>query len=219
MKECTIITDSMSLHSAIRANDWRDPDPHLKEIKNILYRSDSKISFMWIPSHIEIPGNDRADDLANKGTLMDQEAVAVTHKIVKAKIKSRKWTNGHERANNIYGSSRCPKFEVESKWPKDVQRYYQQLRTDHCKLLKHYRYVIETEEDPTCERCGEGDETLEHILCRCPGMASYRRSHFEGDVTDPERCRQFLSKRFSELVTLKEGGPRSGSGRTGSTCK
>jgi len=165
----------------------------------------TRIRMLWIPSHIDIDGNERADALARIGSSMNQANVPVTQNIVRAKIKARKWTVTHERAAPMYGDRRCPKFEIERRWPRDVRRNFQQLRTGHSKLLKKYRYIIDLEEDPYCD-CGMiEEETLEHVLCRCLALEEQRKRQYDGEVTaammvtKPELCRRILQHRFKEL--------------------
>ena len=182
-RECLIVTDSKSLQEALRKNNWRDTDPWMKKVKKTLFELDSSITLLWIPSHIGIHGNDRADALAAAGTLLEQQHIPVTPAIVKAKIKAQKWKIKHNRAASIYGNKRSPNFEVESKWPRDVRRTFCQLRTEHCKELEYYMYLIDQVDNPYCD-CGMGEEeTLEHILCRCPALEERRQRMAGGQVT------------------------------------
>jgi hypothetical protein len=52
-----------------------------------------------------------------------------------------------------------------------------QLRTGHSLLLGEYRNRVQGT-DSTCPRCGEEEETLEHVLQRCPNLESPRRRNF-----------------------------------------
>jgi len=52
-----------------------------------------------------------------------------------------------------------------------------QLRTGHSLLLGEYRNRIQGT-DYACPRCGEEEETLEHVLQRCPNLESPRRRNF-----------------------------------------
>ena len=70
-------------------NRWKDMDPWLQRIKDILFELTSQVTLLWIPAHCDIEGNERADELARRGTEMNQDTTIVTHKIVKAKIKNR----------------------------------------------------------------------------------------------------------------------------------
>ena len=65
-----ICTDSLSVHSALEQNDWKDRDPWLKQIKESIYHGSSQIVLLWIPSHCGIEGNECADKLADEGSKM-----------------------------------------------------------------------------------------------------------------------------------------------------
>ena len=71
--------------------------------------------------------------------------------------------------------------------------------------LNAYKHRIDPEEDETCEECGEEEETIEHVLCRCPAEELHkRRIHHEeirmsDMVSKPEICRKIMVRRFPEL--------------------
>ena len=201
-----ICTDSLSLQSALAENNWKDRDPWLKKIKEVLFELKEPVTLLWIPSHCDIPGNEKADELAKVGGEFDQDAIPVTHQIVRSKIKSRKWVVEHPRASETYGDLRKPKYKEERQWPKKTRSLYARLRTGHAKELKHYRWRIEQEDDALCEECGEEDETIEHVLCKCGRDATRQCEIIPGRnfnlgmlTTHPEECRRLLERRFEEL--------------------
>ena len=65
--------------------------------------------FLLILSHCDIEGNEKVDDLANKGRTKDQNNVPVTQPIVKAKIKAEKWEPTHKRAREVFKDRLKPK--------------------------------------------------------------------------------------------------------------
>ena len=79
-----IITDSKSLTEALRSNNWKDKDHWIKRIKSMLLTITAKVTLLWIPSHCDVEGNERADELAKGGSEKDQEDVHITAAIVKA---------------------------------------------------------------------------------------------------------------------------------------
>ena len=201
-----ICTDSDSLVSALEENNWKDRDPWLKQIKKIIFDYPQEITLLWIPSHCGIEGNDKADELAKKGTEKNQEDIPVTHAIMKAKIKAQSWPLTHTRAEQTYQDLRKPNYKIEKEWPKRVRSLFSRLRTGHAVELKAYRHRIEKEEDGICELCEEEDETIEHVLCRCSAESRKRHTTFEGGVaemnymvTKAEKCRKFLEDRFEGL--------------------
>ena len=201
-----ICTDSHSLHSALAQNDWRDRDPWLKEVKRMLLTTREQVTLLWIPSHCDIPGNERADALAKEGSELNQENTLVTHKIVKSKIKARKWNVSHKRAMDTYGSRRKPDFKTERQWPKTVRTLFSRLRTGHALELNSYQHRLDPTKNAKCVECQQEDKTIEHVLCNCPAEEA-RRQQLKPDgnftigdlVSKPELCRQLLERRFQQL--------------------
>ena len=204
-----IITDSMSMWQALQSNNWKDDDYHLHQIKSKVRAVDSKITLLWVPSHCNIEGNERADKLADQGTKEPQNEVPLSEKIVKARIRRRRWVPTHDRVRKIYRERRKPKLEVERRWPRKVRSAYSRLRTGHAKQLAYYRYLIEKEDSPECA-CGDGDETAEHLLCHCEQLRAARERLLIRNpspdwlVKEPDKCRRLLSERFPELQLDEE---------------
>ena len=210
-----VCTDSRSLADSMRSNNWKDNDHWLKQIKDEIHDSTAEITVLWIPSHCKVEGNDKADDLAKLGSEMDQSGTPVIHKIVKARIKKRKWEIEHPRAKEIYGKRRGPRRDVEKTWPRDVRTLYQRLRTGHAQELKRYRCeFLQLEDDGWCpeEGCKE-EESIEHVLCRCSATAAARAKEWSGKVkeemlvNEPEVCRKILSVKYGQLRLPKVKAP------------
>jgi len=199
-----IATDSESLVNSLSNTSWKVKDEWLKLIKKMLAEIQSKITVLWIPSHCDNEGNERADELANRGRLKDQKEVPVTQAIVKAKIKARKWTPTHERAKEVYNGRLKPKIDVESKWTKRVRSLFSRLRTDHAKELAVYQHKIGKIESPNCNECNQ-PETIKHVLCECVKTEEARVRNWPGKVhvsmltSEPETCRRILAHRFPAL--------------------
>ena len=212
-----MVSDSMSLFSALKSNNWKDTDPILAEVKEKLRRVGKTPTLLWVPSHCRIEGNDMADKLAGHGTKMDQKEIGVTSKIVKARIKREKWKINHERALQTYRDRRQPQVKIEGKWPRQVRRLYSRLRTGHSKELKHYSWRIEKSDDMECE-CGAERETIEHVVTECPLMAQKKRELGLQNVKtcilvdDPELGRKLLEERFPGLKIRDENAIDAGGG-------
>jgi ribonuclease HI len=201
-----LLTDSHSLTQALKKNNWKDGHDYLNRVKkNLMEAKDRKVTICWIPSHCGVAGNEKADQLAARGTEEDQSNAPVSFNISKAKIRAEKWRIKHERASKIYEGRRKPKSGIEEKWPSEARRTYGRLRTGHAKELKAYRHFIQIEEDARCEECGAEEETIEHVLCECPALELWRRRHHDGAlavsmlVSEPEKCRQILARKFKKL--------------------
>ena len=200
-----VCSDSRSLCDALKNVTWKNRDFWILKIQEQLTKLEADVTILWIPSHCDVPGNEKADELANQGALADQSGIHVTEAIIKAKIKNEKWTISHPRAINTYGDRRSPKMEIERTWSRNVRSLYARLRTGHAKELKDYRHrILEKEDDPNCETCGIA-ETIEHVLCNCAVTEEARVRNWNGNVelrmmvSEPEVCRKILAARFPIL--------------------
>ena len=174
------------------------------------HKLDGEITVLWVPSHCGCAGNEEADRLADEGTKLNQQEVPITHAIAQARVRKRKWTVEHDRAKEVFGAKRKPKWEVEKAWPRRVRSLYARLRSGHSKELREYRYKIDAEDDPYCD-CRE-EETIQHILCDCPLLEMTRRSIMQEPVTlhhlvtEPDKCRRLLTTKIEELKLKHEVG-------------
>ena len=211
-----IFTDSLSLVSALKSNSWKDSHEWMRAVKRVLQGIKQKIILCWVPSHCDTFGNEKADRLADKGAQMPQRNVPVTFSIVKAKIKSEKWRPEHARALKVFGERRKPK-EAEKGWTERIKRLYGRLRSDHAKELRAYQKRIGVVSEGYCIFCDtEEEETIEHVLCRCPQLECARREMWPGKfsvdmlVTHPDMCRELLGRRYPAL--RRTGIPEQESG-------
>ena len=119
----------------------------------------------------------------------------------------------------MFYERRKPK-EEEKNWTENIRRTYARLRCDHAKELKTYQKRIEITNDDKCAHCDMNEEeTIEHVLCRCPQLEAVRRREWPEPfttkmlVSNPELCRKVLARRFAALRRLGEneelniGGP------------
>ena len=211
-----IFTDSLSLVCALRSNKWKDSHEWMRAVKNVLQRMKQKVTLCWVPSHCDTYGNDKADRLADKGAAMNQEGIPITYSIAKAKIRSQTWKVKHERAAEMFGDRRKPK-EEEKQWTENMRRTYARIRCNHAKELRSYQKRIKMTSEGICIYCDtDEEETVEHVLCRCPQLELTRREVWPEEfntnmlVTHPELCRKVLGRRYPALRRVanpeKEGG-------------
>ena len=111
---------------------------------------------------------------------MIQTEATVTFSIVQAKICNGMWKIEHKRATDMFGERRKPK-EGEKNWTENIRRTYARLRCDHAKELKAYQKRIWIVEDGTCSHCEMNEEeTVEHVLCKCPQLEQIRKEKWPG---------------------------------------
>ena len=133
---------------------------------------ESKVILLWVPSHCDVAGNEVADKLADRGAKESQQGIPVSEKIMKARIRRRKWQFSHERTARMYKERRRPKMEIERSWPRKVRSAFSRLRTGHSKLLAQYRYLIDKADSPVCECGNDEEQTIDHLLCNFPLLLS-----------------------------------------------
>jgi len=205
-KTYAIITDSLSLVEWLKNMGKSNEEGWKAIICEEVRDLEKRVLLIWIPSHIEIRGNELADEQAKRGCNKNQDTLHVEREIINAKIKQEKFHIDHEMAKRKYGDKRSPKEEIEGKWSTRVRGEYAKMRTNHHSQLNYYRNKINHEESNLCRLCEEEIETSEHLVCYCTMLRGKRMQIFgeeiikeEEMVKSPEKCKNLLEKVFSCL--------------------
>ena len=169
-----ICTDSQALTSAL-ANDSR-------EVSNITRKLDTlnrEIIIQWIPSHVGIVGNERADALANEASGLKERAKPTTYKSAVATIKRtiKDPSPSHARTAQVYQKLSRERDEKTLLSRRDAVMLAR-LRSGHSMLLAGYRTLMNPAESTSCPRCEEANETVEHWLLDFPGTLAARQEIF-----------------------------------------
>ena len=177
-----ILTDSISSLLALRS--FNSCDPIVQDVLTRLTsldRAGKSIQFLWIPSHVGIVGNEKADAAARRAA----SAPSTRHLPLPARD-----------FNPVVSTFVCSEWQRE--W--DAQRrnklrelkpalkpWSSSLRTNRqeevvlCRLrIGHtyatHSYLLRGEEKPMCPRCLV-PLTVCHILLACPNFSSNRARH------------------------------------------
>lgn len=139
------------------------------------------VEFCWVPSHIGIEGNEKADNIA---------AGAKELRCANAQLPFQDYRNQIKRAifkdwQNEWSTQTNNKLAIIKptlcEWSscRHNQRYYEvilcRLRIGHTRLT--HNYLLSGQQPPTCNACSERLTVL-HILITCPEYEHYRRQHF-----------------------------------------
>ena len=89
---------------SIKNDNWKDSHEWLRMIEAKLSATEQKVVICWVPSHCNVYGNEKADQLAERGSTLSQRDAPTTSGIIKAKIKNVKWTINHKRAKAYSGN-------------------------------------------------------------------------------------------------------------------
>jgi rubrerythrin len=139
----------------------------------------------WTPGHVDIPGNEVADEAAKraaqsgsfggtpkvlKGLPYSKSALALTHtRLLKtAATKNWKRSQRYARIKDVDDSMPSSRFrKLTSKLPRKHASH-------HAPLAKHL-HRLKKSESPLCPCCGLHEETVEHFLHHCPAHGAARR--------------------------------------------
>ena len=169
------------------------------------------VRLMWVPSHSGIAGNEKADRLAKYGAQKDcigpEPQIGITRQQVKTALYAwaddqleREWRNRTDCRQTKVFVPRPDK--AKSQWL--LHRSRQALNslvgilTGHCKLRRHLS-LIGVEENPTCQSCGEDEETSYHFLGECVALGRLRQQVFG---TPTLRREEAGSLDWSDILTF-----------------
>ena len=177
------------------------------EIIDLVIRTHAiKIFLQWIPSHVNIPGNEAADKLAKEGANQEQTDSPVTQdtskQIIKENIRSE-WLKDWEDNNtgrSLYAFLRAPnqKDPINALGRREQVIIYR-LRTQHIQLNAHLNR-INPEHPPMCPLCGCQFETVPHFLFECQNLQDLRQLYLPPDP-DLEKILYSSTPQLERTVT------------------
>jgi len=153
-----------------------------EKIHNI--QLDKTVQFMWVPSHIGIKGNDRADSAAKEALDLEELIMDVPHSDFKSQIYpyiKMKWQSEWDRENADKGN-KLYAIQPEINNPKSLNMsrreeiVYRRLRIGHSHIT--HSYHLKGEEKPECIGCAH-DFTISHVLLNCIEFADTRQRFYE----------------------------------------
>ena len=174
----TIFSDSSSSLKGIQQLNSNHPIISSIQSKIIeLHRCGKIVDLCWVPSHINIYGNEQADKLAKEGSNLTSEPYSggVHYKDdyphIKSKIKKRwntKWLNICPERNKLRAIKDNIKAWSTSSFPtlRKAEVVLCRLRIGHTRLT--HGYLMEGRRDNECPYCGDEFLSIKHIFLECP---------------------------------------------------
>ena len=141
---------------------------------------------VWCPSHIGIPGNEIADDLAQAATsedpIDDTQALLVNRRIKVSELPSaayrdiRWWRKRISKAKKEVWQTRWNEIDTSlKKWKPTIGTWKSKLSSNiqaertlaRLRLNRHHSQNIPGKDKRSC-RCGERTLTYNHAISHCP---------------------------------------------------
>ena len=178
-----ILSDSLSVLTSL--SNLYCTDPRILSIKDgvdRLVKRDRTISFLWVPSHIGIRGNEAADQLAKDALSLERvSAGSIPHSDLRGKMKRHvreEWQYSWSRLKNTNKLNEIkptlgPRPSYGLKRSEEV--ILSRLRIGHTALT--HKHLLEKDEAPCCVPCN-CVLTVKHILVECPHLETVRGQHF-----------------------------------------
>jgi len=173
-QDVSIFSDSYSSLQALASGNSTSRPNLLSDVIELVSRFNKNITFIWIPSHVGIKGNETADKLANLATANSNIDVDVgmelsdAYNLVDTYI-TNKWQNiwGTENTGTHYREivknvSNKVKYSHSSR---NTEVIITRLRLGKCQL-NAYLYQIGKHPDGLCANCNK-PETVTHFLTEC----------------------------------------------------
>ena len=198
----TFLTDSMSGLQALEAITIKSNTAlHCHNALSKLGTNNS-VNLRWIPGHENHAGNESADKLANEATSLDTTTsgfIPMSH--IKKAIKDHvnKMNQINSRTNmtshvlqtighlNQENTKTLMKDLNNMKAKRADFRTATHIITGHAPLNYHLHKIGKTDSS-ICPTCNTDQETVEHLIAKCPALAQLRFQH--------------LSQYYSNLPTI-----------------
>lgn len=172
-KPTIIFTDSASCIAALKGGHSRHP--WIESIQ--LEAQEKNITFCWIPSHVGIEGNDKADKMAEigreTGNLHDEVPASDAINWFKTRTV---WTHEYRwkrESTRFLRQAKPTTLPWKDRKRVKEQRILTRVRIGHTALSHTWR-LGKNQPRPRCLHC-DAILTIDHIIRHCPGLEDIRK--------------------------------------------
>lgn len=178
--EYLICTDSRSAFDSIKNYSKHPIVTKIRGIIDELQRNGHQIFFCWIPSHIGIVGNERADNEA-KNTVTDTNTIDLyippsdITNYINQQLKDE-WEHRWQQSTNKLRAIKpaITRWKTSYNDHRKIETALTRLRIGHSKVT--HQHIFEKLPPPNCELC-DTPLTIAHIIIACPRYQPVRQAH------------------------------------------
>ncbi|KAJ8962280.1 hypothetical protein NQ318_018259 [Aromia moschata] len=206
-KTVAICTDSLSsIHSINNIYTQNPLAQNIQETCHVLASQNISVSILWVPSHVGIIGNERADQAAKEALNSDLTVKEVQlYKDLKNTLKqitTNKWQNLCNQSNTKLQSIQ-PIINVNNLPPMNRRDKIKirRLRIGHTRAT--HGYLMESGNPTLCEHCN-CQLSVKHYLSECPQYNVARQRHnITGDTKEDLNPSSNLNNIINYLKDIK----------------
>ena len=170
----SLLTDSLSALQSLMTGPTDILTRQLQETLSTLSQ-ENNVVLQWIPAHVGIAGNEKADSLAKAGSKLPQLHTPTSYSEAKTLLKRRFRADWRTKTDGY-----IPEEDAIHQLDRKSQTTIFRLRTGHCGLNKHLKR-LGLRDTAHCE-CGSEEQTPEHILQTCPHYETVRQQVWPEDT-------------------------------------
>ena len=153
--------------------------PNTADIRKLLDSMKGRTFIHWVPSHVNVPGNELADKAAKEATRLEAlDPVPLSFSTAKAFIKRevKDPPPQHPTVEKTYKNMSMRRDQKACKSRMDAS-LLAQLRSGHCLKLAHYKHRIDDSVSDSCPDCSDEPQTVQHWM-DCPAHIQKRLQIF-----------------------------------------
>ena len=184
-KKFLVFSDSLSALQAISHRNLNHPMLlDFFKLHSMLCSDDYDITFVWIPSHVGIRGNEIVDSLARQAVVEERSDSSVPFSDLKPLVTNyikKEW----QKEWDLQSDNKL--YKIRPKLHEHLPGYFgsrreevvlTRLHVGHCRLTHSFYF---TQEDrPWCFACDE-QLSVEHILLSCADLIEVRHKHYTAE--------------------------------------